>query len=702
MIPARASVSILVTAGMLLAHNPISAASLRSFRASLFLQEETGEEQESRDDEKARVPGEEERAVAEKTLLEVYGKELARANEDVEARRKLARDLSERADQLEALPEQRYVVLLKAYELAIAGRDCERGLEVIEKIDAAFAPIDRRALRHRLVREAAPGLYSEAQANRVVALGFELIDEDLELEDAASGREILEAINQRARKAGEKSRLDSAKAALEELATYLEAVATLEKDREDAAANEVVGRRLTFVKGLTERGLMHLTKAPEGPLRQCAVLDVANPSAFEGELAAGSAWLDWSEKQKGAAGDFARDRARFWFERAGAHAPGIEQKLVEEKLKKLGEDTPVASAGPRAKAERPVKSGSKVERAVSLALDWLVAHQSEDGSWDCDGFSENCGKLGSTTCDGPGGGVHDVGVTGLAVLALGHARGDDERYASAARKGLKWLVSEQTPDGDFGKVESNDWIYDHAIGTLAMTEVGTDLGEEFKASAQKAIFRVFAARNPYGAWRYQLIGDNDVSVTGWMILALSAAKSQGLEGDYKAAFEGALSFINEVSDPGSGLVGYSTFGELSSRTPANEHFPREKGEAMTAVGLSCRFLLGEEPKGVPIMKKHAELLKAKPPLWDEEGYGSDFYYWHHATLAMRRMGEPYWRNWSRLLTSALVETQRDGKEDERGSWDPIDAWSYAGGRIYATTLNCMSLQVCLDDIGLGR
>lgn len=702
MSPARASASILVTVGMLLAHNPVAAAPLRSFRSPPPLQEETGEEPESGDAEKARVPGEEELAAAEAKFLELYEKDLARAKEDVEARRKLARKLSEVADRLEAVPQQRYVVLLKAYELAIAGRDCERGLEVIEKIDAAFAPIDRRALRHRLVREVAPGLYPEAQPDRIVALGFELIDEDLELEDAASGLELLEALNQRARKAGEKSRLDSAKAALDELATYLEALATLEKDREDAAAHEVVGRRLTFVKGQTEGGLRHLAKAPEGPLRQCAVLDVANPSAFEGELAAGTAWLDWSEKQKGAARDFARDRARFWFERAGAHAPGIEQKLVEEKLKKLGERAPVASAGPRAKAERADKSGNKVERAVSRALDWLVAHQSDDGSWDCDGFSENCGKLGSTTCGGPGGGVHDVGITGLAVLALGHARGDDERHAGAARKGLKWLVSQQTPDGGFGKVQSDYWIYGHAIGTLAMTEVGTDLGKEFKASAQKAISRVFAARNPYGAWRYQRIGDNDVSVTGWMMLALSAAKSQGLEGDYKEAFEGARSFIDQVSDPVSGLVGYSAFGELSSRTPANEHFPREKGEAMTAVGLSCRFLLGEEPKAFPIMKKHAELLKAKPPLWDEEGYGSDFYYWHHATLAMRRMGGLYWRDWSRALTSALVETQRGGKEDERGSWDPIDAWSFAGGRLYATALNCMSLQVCLDDIGLGR
>ena len=31
--------------------------------------------------------------------------------------------------------------------------------------------------------------------------------------------------------------------------------------------------------------------------------------------------------------------------------------------------------------------------------------------------------------------------------------------------------------------------------------------------------------------------------------------------------------------------------------------------------------------------------------------------------------------------------------DEHGSWDPVGAWGSAGGRVYATAINCLTLQV---------
>ena len=43
---------------------------------------------------------------------------------------------------------------------------------------------------------------------------------------------------------------------------------------------------------------------------------------------------------------------------------------------------------------------------------------------------------------------------------------------------------------------------------------------------------------------------------------------------------------------------------------------------------------------------------------------------------------------------AIIDHQRmEADRDERGSWDPIDAWSPEGGRIYSTTLNCLSMEV---------
>lgn len=342
--------------------------------------------------------------------------------------------------------------------------------------------------------------------------------------------------------------------------------------------------------------------------------------------------------------------------------------------------------------------GAAAEQALKDALEWLKQHQSEDGSWDSDGFSANCGKIGATTCDGPGGSTHDVGVTGLALLAfLGDGNTTTQgEYKDVVARGIAWLKEQQDPDtGLFGERSSKDFLYDHAIASLAICEAYVfSKSPLIKGTAQKAINLIFHARNPYGAWRYDdpPSGDNDTSVTGWMVFALASAKEAGLEGDFHAAFEGALSFLDEVSDPASGNVGYSAFGELSSRTPANEHFPREKGEAMTAVGLLCRVFLGQTPEEFPIMHKHAERIKAKPPLWDAEDFGIDMYYWYYGTYALFQMGKPYWPVWEKAMKSAVVESQRhDG--DEKGSWDPVGAWGFSGGRVYSTALMTLSIEV---------
>ena len=70
----------------------------------------------------------------------------------------------------------------------------------------------------------------------------------------------------------------------------------------------------------------------------------------------------------------------------------------------------------------------------------------------------------------------------------------------------------------------------------------------------------------------------------------------------------------------------------------------------------------------------------------------DFYYWYYATLAMFQMGGDFWRQWNKSMKVALVDHQRTGG-DENGSWDPIDAWGFAGGRVYATAINVLSLEI---------
>ena len=45
------------------------------------------------------------------------------------------------------------------------------------------------------------------------------------------------------------------------------------------------------------------------------------------------------------------------------------------------------------------------------------------------------------------------------------------------------------------------------------------------------------------------------------------------------------------------------------------------------------------------------------------------------------------------MQEALLKSQRQGLICEDGSWDPIDEWGPAGGRVYSTALGAMTFEV---------
>ena len=343
--------------------------------------------------------------------------------------------------------------------------------------------------------------------------------------------------------------------------------------------------------------------------------------------------------------------------------------------------------------------GKGMDQALRDALEWLKEHQAPDGSWDCDGFDAECGKIGNSVCDGAGRSGHDVGVTALALLAfLGEGNTSDQgEYKEQVANGIKWLRGMQDPDtGLIGDKSTHEFLYNHSIATLALCEAYyASKSPRLKRVCQEAVYYINRARNPYSAWRYNEPpnGTNDTSVTGWMIFALKAAEDAGLEVD-EGAYEGALSWFDEVTDPQTGRMGYNEFGSRSSRiTGVNDHYPSEKGEAMTAVGLLCRIFIGQtDPAEHPILEKHGDLMLRTLPEWDPDGFGNDMYYWYYGSYAMYQLGGQHWKKWETALKKAIVETQRkDG--DEKGSWDPNGPWGFSGGRVYSTATLVLCLEV---------
>ncbi len=339
--------------------------------------------------------------------------------------------------------------------------------------------------------------------------------------------------------------------------------------------------------------------------------------------------------------------------------------------------------------------GKPGARCVKIALDWLAEHQDADGGWDADGFMKH-DPAGDRT-DGPGYANHDIGVTGLALLAFlgnGHTmtRGV---HKEVVRRGIKWLASEQDREsGLFGEEIGHAFLYDHAIATLAMCEsYYLDRSTVLKSKVQRALNYISRARNPYGVWGYSVPpdGTNDTSVTGWMVLAMKSAEDAGLRVD-REAFVAAAQWFDEMTDPGTGRVGYRETGSASSRVRGmNDQYPVEKGEALTSVALLCRFFLGQDPAEEPLMGQHADLILSALPQWDPEGLGCDMYHWYYGSYAMYQMGGDHWRRWRKAMEPAVIESQRkDGAA--RGSWDPVGPWGKPGGRVYSTA----TMALCLE------
>jgi hypothetical protein len=342
------------------------------------------------------------------------------------------------------------------------------------------------------------------------------------------------------------------------------------------------------------------------------------------------------------------------------------------------------------------------ENSVELGLQWLADHQDveEDGKWDCDDFMKH--DPADDKCDGAGGHLYDVGVTGLATLAfLGAGYNDrgsakENKYARNVRAGLRYLMYSQADDGVFGPRTTHDFMYNHAIATLAMCEAfWMTRNPRYKKASRDGLEFILRARNPGLAWRYEPRGgENDTSVTAWCVMALQLARCAGLEVD-PDAFDGARQWIDRMTMPVSGRVGYNDPGGHSSRPQGLQaRFPPARTEAMTAAGILCRVFLGEDPTTSERIQEGVRLCVASPPTWDPTGGSIDMYYWFFGTTALFQAGDLHWRMWNDAMKEAVVGHQRQRGEGARaGSWDPLGPWGEVGGRVYSTAMLVLCLEV---------
>jgi len=336
---------------------------------------------------------------------------------------------------------------------------------------------------------------------------------------------------------------------------------------------------------------------------------------------------------------------------------------------------------------------AKTESAVRAGLDWLARHQSEKGYWDAAGFK---GRCEGDECDGEGYALYDPGVTGLALLAF---LADGQTYKSgdhrsAVMNAVKYLKIIQGPEGCFGPRSAREFVYNHAIATLAWVEVYALTGSKlFAESGQRAVDFIQKAQNPGMGWRYGVRPeDNDSSVTAWMLVALHAAREAGLKVD-PASFAGAEKFLGTVVDPETGEFGYTAKGTGAARAAhLMDKYPAKNSASLTALGMLSRLLLAKsvkQEKATSRMRLGKTLCLSLPPRWETPYL--DMYYWYYGSMALFQLGGKDWKEWNTALKKALLPHQRK-KGCAKGSWDPAGPWGANGGRVYSTAMCTLMLQ----------
>eukprot|EP00456_Euglypha_rotunda_P023956 TRINITY_DN1973_c0_g1_i4.p1 TRINITY_DN1973_c0_g1~~TRINITY_DN1973_c0_g1_i4.p1 ORF type:complete len:258 (-),score=42.66 TRINITY_DN1973_c0_g1_i4:23-796(-) len=173
----------------------------------------------------------------------------------------------------------------------------------------------------------------------------------------------------------------------------------------------------------------------------------------------------------------------------------------------------------------PGPSDQVVDEAIVRALRYLAFQQRNSGGWTLQGTQE------ATSA---------TSLAVMAFLAAGHTPGEGP-YGEAINRGIQFVIDHQDASGLLYVSRGHQGpMYDHGISTLMLAEVSGMVPERMAAPTRKALERavrlILASQmvpKPLaqrGGWRYlPQSTDSDLSVTGWQLLALRAAKDIGCD-----------------------------------------------------------------------------------------------------------------------------------------------------------------------------
>lgn len=278
------------------------------------------------------------------------------------------------------------------------------------------------------------------------------------------------------------------------------------------------------------------------------------------------------------------------------------------------------------------------EARVEKTLRWLKKNQQPDGSW-----------LNNR-----------IAMTSLAILTfLAHAEtpGKSDEFGETVKKGLEYLLAQQTPDGRFKGADGHE--YSLPIATYALCEAyGMTMNPDVKEAAERSLTLIVKGQHPSGGWDYNVkqTDRDDTSYMGWCAQAIKAGYLARLEveGLDKALKLAARGFKKNASPTGG--FGYTA--------PAANH-------GMTSVGTLCMQLLGA-PEASEVTRS-MEVMDKWSPSFEDKAAGisgaSLQYYFYYATQCRFHAGGKRWDTWNQQMKKIYGSAQKTLGKNESGYVD---------------------------------
>jgi hypothetical protein len=371
-----------------------------------------------------------------------------------------------------------------------------------------------------------------------------------------------------------------------------------------------------------------------------------------------------------------------------AEGPGIlptASLVLSDSIRLSGSKGQVASTfvGSSLEARSPknrVVAGAKngatraSEAAVEEALKYLKRHQRNDGSWTTRFDESPC----QGQCDHSGieQDPHEIAATGLALLCFlgaGHTMHTGE-YSEEVSKGVYYLTQRlriSSARGTWLASNSKSEMYEHGIATLALCEALQMTGDtSLIVYCEAAITHIIYAQHIDGGWGYNPKQPGDLSIAGWQIMALKSA------------------FSAKIAVPPETIRGVDAF--LRKQASGDFMFVYNTGmkptASMTAIGTFIKMIRGVS-KSDPSIRRAIEYLSKTAP------NESDVYFNYYASQVLFHFGGKFWENWNDRLREYLIKTQGQSGHTAGSWWFPGDSSNIIGGRLYVTTMACLTLEV---------